>query len=348
MHGELTMSNDLISIIFPVYNAQEYLPVSVGAVLAQTYQNFELILVDDGSTDASGRICDDYAAQDARVKVFHKPNGGHSSAVNYGLARMAGKYVMICDTDDYYEPDAFQLALDRITQPDAPDAVIFAIYRPDREPVEDPASIVSFDKVQIDTRLLSGETYDFCNIGFHIESTWAKIIRADIIREHTVRMPEQLFLAEDAVFCLHLFEHCKHVVFDSHHIYHYDIREDSFCHKYSDVAVKMLPLILQEQEKYISRYHAGDRTYLAANDIAVFSWFNEAEEHFFFNEKNTVPFFEKYRQYRALLLDETVRRHVLDVNYTEAHSRLRKIRFAFYKNPVFALFTLYYFTKVKK
>ena len=159
------------------------------------------------------------------------------------------------------------------------DTIIFAIYRPDKEPVEDPASRVTFDKRTIDKCLLSGQTYEYCDIGFHIESTWAKIMRADVIREHCVRMPEHLFLDEDAVYCLHLFQHCRKVAFDSHHIYHYEIRYDSFCHKYSDVAVKMLPLILQEQERYLEKYHPNDAEYSTANDLAVFSWFNEAEEH---------------------------------------------------------------------
>lgn len=341
MHGEITMSNDLISIIFPVYNAQEYLPVSVGAVLAQTYQNFELILVDDGSTDASGRICDDYAAQDARVKVFHKPNGGHSSAVNYGLARMTGKYVMICDTDDYYEPDAFQIAHERITQADEPDVVVFAVFRSDKELREDPASLISYEKRRVNIALLSGETYDYCNAGFNIESTWAKIIRADIIREHSVRMPEQLFLAEDAVFCLRLFEHCNSVVLDSHRIYHYYIRTDSFCRSYSDVAARMLEPILAEQSSFLQEYYPDDQEYHSANDRAVLAWFNEAEEHFFFHENNKQPLPEVYSQYKQLLRNPVIRQHVRNLSYSDASSIMRKFRLLLYKNPSYTLFRIY-------
>ena len=342
------MKEELLSIVIPVYNAQDYLDMSVGAVLNQTYRNLEVILVDDGSKDNSGKICDAFAEKDNRIKVFHKPNGGHSSAVNYGLERMTGKYVMICDTDDYYEQNACETALRRIENEEDCDAVIFAIYRPDKQPVEDPAALVSFDKKKIDMALLSGQTYSYCDIGFHVESTWAKIIRADVIREHNVRMPEQLFLDEDAVFCLHLFEHCRKVVFDSHHIYHYEIRYDSFCHMYSDVAVRMLPLILKEQERYVEKYHRNDRDYIAANDNAVFSWFNEAEEHYFFNENNKRSFLQTYEDYKKLLLDPVVYRHLRDIRYSEVSSNMRKIRFAFYKNPSLALFVLYYLTKIKK
>lgn len=80
----------LISIIVPVYNAACYLPRCIESILHQTYTNFELLLVDDGSTDKSGAICDEYALKDIRIKVYHKPNGGVSSARNYGLLRIRG------------------------------------------------------------------------------------------------------------------------------------------------------------------------------------------------------------------------------------------------------------------
>ena len=342
------MNDDLLSVVMPVYNAQNFLHKSVEAILAQSYKNIELILTDDGSSDKSGKICDDYAAADPRVKVYHKENGGHSSAVNYGFERMSGKYVMVCDADDYYEPDAFEIAVKRMQRSPECDVVIFAIYRPDKEPVQDPASLVKYWKPEIDRCLLSGQTYDYCDIGFHIESTWAKIIRADVIRNYCIRMPEQLLLAEDAVFCLNLFEHCRGVEFDSHHIYHYVIHYDSFCHRFSDVAVRMLPEILKEQEKYIEQYHTGDREYIAANDNAVFAWFNEAEDHYYFNDENKSSFYTVFREYKKLLLEPTVRKHIKDIQFSEISSNMRKIRFAFYKNPSLILFILYYLTKVKK
>ena len=214
--------------------------------------------------------------------------------------------------------------------------------------MEDPASRVVFDKRTIDKCLLSGQTYEYCDIGFHIESTWAKIMRADVIREYTVRMPEHLFLDEDAVYCLHLFEHCRKVAFDSHHIYHYEIRYDSFCHKYSDVAVHMLPLILEEQERYLEKYHPDDQEYSEANDLAVFAWFNEAEEHYFFNEQNTLPAKEVYRQYKELLTNPTVRRHIERIRPSEGDSFMRRMRLSLYKNPTYPAFLLYRKAKTAK
>ncbi|MBQ9730331.1 MAG: glycosyltransferase [Clostridia bacterium] len=95
------MQEKLISVIVPVYNVEKYLSECVDSILRQTYQNLEVILVDDGSTDNSGAICDEYAKKDSRIKVFHKENGGLSSARNYGLDRMHGDYVAFVDSDDY-------------------------------------------------------------------------------------------------------------------------------------------------------------------------------------------------------------------------------------------------------
>ena len=92
-----------VSVIVPVYKAEAYLHRCVDSLLAQTFQDFEILLVDDGSPDRSGEICDDYARQDRRVRVFHKENGGVSSARNLGLDECRGEWVVFVDADDYVD-----------------------------------------------------------------------------------------------------------------------------------------------------------------------------------------------------------------------------------------------------
>jgi len=101
-----------ISVIVPVYNVEEYLARCVDSVLAQTYENLEVILVDDGATDTSGSICDDFAAKDSRVRVIHKENGGLSSARNTGLEAATGECIAFVDSDDWIESDAYAHLLD--------------------------------------------------------------------------------------------------------------------------------------------------------------------------------------------------------------------------------------------
>ena len=104
----------LISVIIPVYNVQDYLARCVDSVLAQTYSDLEIILVDDGSLDMSGNMCDDYALQDRRIRVIHKSNGGLSDARNAGLDVMSGDYVTFIDADDYVHPRFVEVLVDTI------------------------------------------------------------------------------------------------------------------------------------------------------------------------------------------------------------------------------------------
>ncbi len=102
------MEQTLISVIVPVYNVEEYLSRCVDSILAQTYRNLEIILVDDGTKDASDKICDDYAAKDPRIRVIHKQNGGLSSARNAGIDIARGEYLGFVDSDDWIEPGMYE------------------------------------------------------------------------------------------------------------------------------------------------------------------------------------------------------------------------------------------------
>lgn len=93
-----------VSIIVPVYKVEKYLPHCVGSILSQTYIDWELLLIDDGSPDGSGRLCDEYASEDSRIRVFHKENGGVSSARNFGLENATGEWITFVDADDWISP----------------------------------------------------------------------------------------------------------------------------------------------------------------------------------------------------------------------------------------------------
>ncbi len=102
------MKKPLVSFIVPVYNGEEYLTACVNSILSQTFSQIELLLIDDGSTDKSGELCDDLAANDSRVRVFHKENGGTHTARNLGVEHANGEYLMFCDPDDWYDVDTVE------------------------------------------------------------------------------------------------------------------------------------------------------------------------------------------------------------------------------------------------
>lgn len=108
-----------ISIIVPVYKVEPYLRKCVDSILAQTFTNFEVILVDDGSPDNSGKICDEYAIKDSRVRVIHKENGGLSSARNAGIDIARGKYLGFVDSDDYIAEDMYEVLYENLKFYDA-------------------------------------------------------------------------------------------------------------------------------------------------------------------------------------------------------------------------------------
>ena len=110
------MVDKLISIIVPVYNVEDYLEDCVHSLELQTYKNIEIILVDDGSPDRSGKICDKLALKDARIKVIHKKNGGLSDARNEGLEHSNGEYIAFVDSDDIVEPNFIKVLYSLITQ----------------------------------------------------------------------------------------------------------------------------------------------------------------------------------------------------------------------------------------
>ena len=109
------MNMPKFSIIVPVYNVEPYLVRCIESVLSQTFNDFELILVDDGSADKSGDICDCYAKKDGRIKVIHKSNGGVSTARNIGIENSSGEYITFCDSDDYYKPNLLEIVIKYIS-----------------------------------------------------------------------------------------------------------------------------------------------------------------------------------------------------------------------------------------
>lgn len=138
---------DLVSVIVPVYNVAPYLPRCLKSLTEQTYRNIEIILVDDGSTDASGAICDLWADRDERIRVFHKPNGGLSDARNWGLERAEGAYVCFVDSDDWCGSRYIEIMLGALLETDSD------LVECDYVCVEDDAAVIPDDQDRYDHQL---------------------------------------------------------------------------------------------------------------------------------------------------------------------------------------------------
>lgn len=182
----------LVSIIVPVYNAGKYLNRCIDSILSQTMTDFELLLIDDGSKDNSGRICDEYAEKDARVRVFHKPNGGVSSARNLGLDNAKGKWITFVDADDRCSCNYLEHLLSKVD--DDTDLIIsYAVIcdstgeKAEVYP-EYKVNATNFERLFVDS-----------DMHWHT-SPWAKLYRASIIYENSLRFNEMMHIGEDADF----------------------------------------------------------------------------------------------------------------------------------------------------
>ena len=117
-----------VSVIVPVYNVEKYLDKCVQSIVSQTFKDIEIILVDDGSKDKSGRMCDEWSRRDKRVKVIHKENGGIADARNVGLSHSNGQWILFIDSDDWYEKQDHIETLLNFAQQNGSDIVCFDIY----------------------------------------------------------------------------------------------------------------------------------------------------------------------------------------------------------------------------
>jgi len=211
-----------ISVIVPVYNAAPYLRRCIDSILAQTFTDFELLLIDDGSTDESGGICEEYAANDNRIKVFRKKNGGQSSARNVGLDNARGEYIMFCDDDDKYRYDNLEGMLGLLGDSDCVIGSLWfnGVYR------QENCVLKRGVKVTPDF-LREFLTFDLLILG----APWNKLFKRTIIEENRLRFNENIIGCEDLVFCWQYFLLCKKITLSDRIGYDYMENLNSLSHK---------------------------------------------------------------------------------------------------------------------
>ena len=211
----------MLTLAIPVYNMEQYLPRCMETMLAQTCQDFEILLVDDGSTDNSGQMCDDYAAKHSDfIRVVHKENGGLSSARNAGIDAAKGKYIIFPDPDDWVEPDYVEKLLEYRQQFDA-DLVCTGYF------VDTENNCIPAKKDQLPMTLSGTEAQKALILppqmgGF----AWNKLYRLDIIRENVLRFLDDVGITEDLNFAYRYLAFCQTVCFaPSARTYHYFQRD---------------------------------------------------------------------------------------------------------------------------
>lgn len=198
-----------ISVIVPIYKAEKYLNRCIDSLLAQTFYDFELLLIDDGSPDNSGAICDAYAEQDSRVRVFHKENGGVSSARQYGLDNALGEYIIHADPDDWVEKGMLKALYDEAIETKA-DMIICDYYENN--------DYISQSISNLDYRVLFRDYL----LGKYHGACWNKLVRSQIFRQYSIRFPEDIIRWEDLWVTCQVLNNPVKVSYLARAFYHYD------------------------------------------------------------------------------------------------------------------------------
>ena len=231
------MKNDLISIIIPVYKVEKYLEKCIESVLKQTYTNLQIILVDDGSPDNCGKICDEYAKKDSRIEVIHKANGGLSDARNVGISKAKGRYIGFVDSDDYIKEDMYEILLNLIKKYDA-DVSICNLYdvidgneyiRNKENGIREYSRLDILKEVLLDKNIQS--------------YAWNKLYKKELFDEVKYPIGKKY---EDIGTTFYIFEKCNKIVVTSEPEYYYLKRSDSLVNNVTESTVfDYMELILQ-------------------------------------------------------------------------------------------------------
>lgn len=224
----------MVSIIVPVFNAEKYLEKCIESIVFQSYGDLEVLLVDDGSTDNSSKICEFYRSKDCRIKVFHQQNKGVSAARNYGLSNASGKYIMFVDSDDYLEANAVEKVVHANENVNS-DVVIFNYYK---------VGVVKKEKCDpVITGLKTKEQFiDECfqNLNtVYYYKIYNKLYKRQSIIENKIFFPEDKNIGEDLRFNLNYFSVCRSFFMINDYLYNYRIdNNQSIMHSIVDVPIE--------------------------------------------------------------------------------------------------------------
>lgn len=202
-----------ISIIVPVYKAEKYLNRCVDSILAQTFTDFELLLIDDGSPDKSGEICDEYARKDSRVRVIHKENGGVSSARQRGLDESIGEYTIHADPDDWVEPELLAEMYQKAKDENADMVICDFIYEYRTGSIIYKQHIDNCDAKSILKQMFSQQLPSMC---------WNKLVRRKCYIDYDIQFPHNIILWEDLYVVCSLLTHPIKCAYLPKALYHYD------------------------------------------------------------------------------------------------------------------------------
>ena len=280
----------MISVLVPVYNTNQYLPRCIDSILGQSFTDFELLLIDDGSTDGSAKICDAYAEKDSRIRVLHKENGGVSSARNLGLNEAKGEWVVFVDSDDWISDNCIKVLTEPLRKKEFD--IVVGDYR-----------IIGEFPYNLELSLPEGAyhetgiTHTFCNGGIYIMS-WNKLYRKEFLLKNQLAFEEgKVHEDEILAFEISCLEKSFYVVKSV--TYYYRIRENSIATiKDRHLKLQRYIAVFQSIKEKVKRYEKVDGIYdhylfFIRRVFRWISWLDLDEELVRFADEQTEGFLEE-------------------------------------------------------
>lgn len=274
-----------ISVIVPIYNVEKYLKRCVESILKQTYQNIEVILVDDGSSDGSGKICDQFAERDDRIKVIHKKNGGMSDARNAGLDMATGEYIAFVDSDDWISSVMFERLYAALKKHGTELVVCEPIYAYETYIDEQQLSGKSFELNKREAMELLIEDRKFRSVVWN--KLYAKRLWSDI------RFPKGKHY-EDVHIVYKIYDMCEKIAFLDQGLYYYFQRSQSIVHSANIESHMELVYAVEERAKFLQLKYPDMLPRLSASVIsAVLIVYREAGIYQIKLDKDTKKYMRK-------------------------------------------------------
>lgn len=286
---------ELVSVVIPVYNVEPYLGRCVDSIINQTYKNLEIILVDDGSTDNSGKICDDYQSLDERICVIHKSNGGLSDARNSGLYHATGKYIAFIDSDDFIEQDFISILYQAIIENDADISICDYIkgtknYFPRQKGIR---KVSIFTSEQM-LKQWHGEYK-------HVETmAWNKLYKRRLFIDNNILYPYGYY-NEDVQTTHLVVEVANKIVIVNYNLYYYYQRKDSITGMWSNKKIsdninsQKVRLRFFKKNRYMNAY---ERLFIKYQKFYILAYFHSAKS---MREKLAVGYLLNYKKKRDIL-----------------------------------------------
>lgn len=249
----------MVSIIIPVYNASAYLSNCIQSVVNQTYKNIEIIIINDGSTDDSLEICQNFSNKDSRIKIINNKNSGVSVSRNLGIKRSSGDWIIFLDSDDWLEIECITECIYNVKESET-DLLCFNHYTNtetsewEMKPVKDFEITNRFEGLKYLSLSMMFPGFFLVKKSIHIDSiraVWGKFFRSSIIKQNKVFFNEKLKISEDAIFCLDYISHIKRATLFNKYLIHHRLHKKSVMNRYQkDIFTINLDIL----EAFYTRY----------------------------------------------------------------------------------------------